>query len=143
MFHHENRWQYLFAITNHRNPTAASATTATTAMATDAPASRMLDDGQWRGTLDEEEEEEKEDDDEGPKRQQVDWLVHAQFAKSANRSWGGMQQWKEDRLRGLSEDGNCAVNHANRGLVAKTPDLAPRSPRRRKNLRPSPQKTSE
>ena len=22
MFHHENRWQYLFAITNHRDPTA-------------------------------------------------------------------------------------------------------------------------
>ena len=30
-----------------------------------------------------------------------------------------------------------------KGLVAKTPDLPPRSPRRRKNLRPSPQKTSE
>ena len=38
---------------------------------------------------------------------------------------------------------HAAVKDANRGLVAKTPDLAPRSPRRRKNLRPSPQKTSE
>ena len=35
------------------------------------------------------------------------------------------------------------VKDANGGLVAKTPGLAPRSPRRRKNLRPSPQKTSE
>ena len=33
-------------------------------MATDAPASRTLDDGQWFGTLDDDDEEEKEDDEE-------------------------------------------------------------------------------
>ena len=113
MFHHETRWQYLFAIANHRVPTTASVPTATTAMATDAPASCTLDDDKWCGTLYDDDEEEKEDDgDVGPKHQQVDWLVHAQLVKSANRSWGGMQQLKEDRLRDLSEDGSCVTKGA-------------------------------
>ena len=64
-------------------------------MATDAPASRTLDDDQWCGTLDDEEEEEKEDDEETEDDDEEVRSRNGSVAgASASSAPGGHGSWK-------------------------------------------------